>query len=107
MKIGIVINTNDEEKAFNAFRFGNYSMKKCHEVKVFLMGKAVEIDSKDYKKFDVKGQASEFIRNNGIIHACGSCLKLRQKESSNICPISTMQDLLNIVEQSDKVISFG
>jgi uncharacterized protein involved in oxidation of intracellular sulfur len=107
MKIGIIINTNDEEKAFNAFRFANYSIKKGHEAKVFLMGQAVEIDSRNYEKFDVKGQASEFIGNNGIIHACGSCLKLRQKESSEICPVSTMQDLLSLVEQSDKVISFG
>jgi len=43
----------------------------------------------------------------GEIYACGSCLKIRGKEESGVCPISTMTDLLKMVESSDKVLVFG
>jgi hypothetical protein len=33
-------------------------------------------------------------------------MKARQKEESNFCPIATMKDLLEIVEWSDKVLTF-
>ena len=50
MKFGIVIGTNEPEVAWNAFRFGNTSLKANHEVKVFLINKGVEIeDIKDEK----------------------------------------------------------
>ncbi|MDO8339416.1 MAG: hypothetical protein Q7T16_02050 [Candidatus Burarchaeum sp.] len=41
MKIGIVIGTNEPEVVWNAFRFGNVSLKAGHEVKVFLLNKGV------------------------------------------------------------------
>jgi len=44
MKIGIVIGTNEAEVVWNAFRFGNTSLKSNHEVKVFLINKGVEIE---------------------------------------------------------------
>lgn len=44
---------------------------------------------------------------NGEIYACGTCLKVRGKEESGVCPISTMSDLLKMVEGSDKVLVFG
>ena len=37
MKIGLVISTNEPEVVWNAFRFGNTSLKANHEVKVFLI----------------------------------------------------------------------
>jgi len=43
----------------------------------------------------------------GKIYACGTCLKVRGKEESGVCPVSTMTDLLKIVESSDKVLVFG
>ena len=33
-------------------------------------------------------------------------LKIRGKEESNVCPVSTMSDLLKMVENSDKSFSF-
>ncbi|MBS3136666.1 DsrE family protein [Candidatus Woesearchaeota archaeon] len=47
------------------------------------------------------------MQNQGQILACGTCLKSRHKGGSNVCPISTMQDLLKIVEESDKLLTFG
>src|SRR3989344_1096158 len=104
MKFGIVIGTNEPEVAWNAFRFGNTSLKANHEVKVFLINKGVEIEDIKDEKHNVKEQADLFLGNKGQILACGTCLKSRQKEGSDICPISTMKDLLNLVEESDKIL---
>lgn len=38
MKLGIILETKEPEKAWNAFRFANTALKKEHEVKMFLMG---------------------------------------------------------------------
>ena len=42
----------------------------------------------------------------GIICACGSCVKLREQKGSEMCPISTMKDMYDIVKESDKVVTF-
>ena len=107
MKFGIVIGTNEPEVVWNAFRFGNTSLKANHEVKVFLINKGVEIEDIKDEKYDVKEQTDLFIENNGRILACGTCLKSREKEGSNVCSVSTMKDLLRLVEESDKVLTFG
>lgn len=106
MKIGIIVSQNDPETVWNAFRFGNFSIDKQHGVKVFLIGKGVECEDIDDKKFNVKEQIEKFIDNSGEIFACGTCLKSRHKEGSKACPLSTMQDLMSIVEESDKIITF-
>ncbi|MFH1752457.1 MAG: DsrE family protein [archaeon] len=106
MKLGIVLSSSEPEIVWNAFRFGVTSLKSNHEVKVFLINKGVEAEGLTDEKFNVKEQIKSFISSNGIILACGSCLKIRQKEGSNVCPISTMQDLLKMVEESDKVVCF-
>ena len=107
MKIGVVIGTNEAEVVWNAFRFGVTSLKANHEAKVFLINKGVEIEDIKNEKYNVREQADLFIENKGRILACGTCLKSRQKEGSNICPISTMKDLLKLVEESDKILTFG
>lgn len=107
MKIGIVIGTNEAEVIWNAFRFGVTSLKANNETKVFLINKGVEIEDIKDEKYNVREQTDIFIENKGQILACGTCLKSRHKEGSNVCPISTMKDLLKLVEESDKVLTFG
>lgn len=46
------------------------------------------------------------MQSGGKIYACGSCIKSREQESSEACPISTMKDMYNIAKESDKVITF-
>jgi uncharacterized protein involved in oxidation of intracellular sulfur len=106
MKVGIVIGTNEAEVVWNAFRFGITSLKASHEVKVFLINKGVELEDIKDEKYNIQEQIDSFIENNGQILACGTCLKSRQKEGNNVCPISTMKDLLKLVEESDKVLTF-
>ncbi|MBI2629544.1 DsrE family protein [Candidatus Pacearchaeota archaeon] len=107
MKFGIIISTNEPEMVWNAFRFGVTALNSNHNVKVFLINKGVEVEDIPSEKYNIKEQIDMFIKNKGQILACGTCLKLRQKEGANICPISTMKDLLKLVEESDKIITFG
>ena len=107
MKIGIVLNSNEPETAWNALRFGVAALASKHEVTLFLMGKGVEYLDVRHEKFNIQKEVESFTKNKGCILACGTCLKLREKESSKVCPISTMQDLLALVEECDKVLTFG
>jgi len=106
MKLGIVIYTSDVETAFNAFRLGVFSIGQGDEVKVFLLAKGVEVESLDTEKFKVTDQMQAFVDGGGEIMACGTCLKIRQSEGSDMCPLSTMADLYQIINESDKVVTF-
>ena len=107
MKISIILNTNEPETVWNAFRFGNEALSKNHTVKMFLLGKGVEIENVKDDKFPLlEGSVKKLIKNNGAISACGACLKIREKEIG-ICPVSAMEDMLKIVEEADKVLVFG
>jgi len=106
MKLGLVIYSNDPETVWNAFRLGIFSLKKEDQVKVFLLAKGVECESLDTDKFNITNEMSEFIRSGGEILACGTCLKIRQSEGSDICPLSTMADLYEVIQESDQVLTF-
>lgn len=106
MKLGIVIYSNESETVWNAFRLGVFSCKQGDTVSVFLLGMGVEAESLISDKFNVVGQMHSFLEAGGSILACGTCLKIRQSEGSDICPISTMQDLHALILDSDKVLSF-
>jgi len=106
MKLGVVISTNDAETVWNALRLANFSRGKGDEVRVFLIGKGVEYQRTSDVKFDSVGEAKMFIQAGGRIMACGTCMKIRQEEGSEICPISTLKDLYELVGESDKIVTF-
>lgn len=106
MKIGIIIETKEFEKAWNAFRFAVTAKKQSHEVKVFLMGEAVECEGLYHEKYNVDKQLKDFINLGGEILACGTCLISRHLESTENCPLSSMVDCVNIVVWADKTVTF-
>lgn len=106
MKIGIILETKEPEKAWNAFRFAATAKKQGHEVKLFLMGEAVECEGLTHPKFNVDEQMKLFAAAGGEILACGTCLKSRNLDASESCPISTMVDCVNLVVWADKVLTF-
>jgi len=106
MKIGIIIETNEPEKAWNGVRFGNAALKQGHEVKIFLMSAGVEIESIVHKEYDAKKQIDEFARNHGVVLACGTCITSRNREGTEVCPLSSMIDCVKMVEWAEKVITF-
>lgn len=106
MKLGMIVYSNDAETVWNTFRLGVFSLKQKDVVKVFLLGKGVECESIDTEKFKVTEQIKLFINNGGSILACGSCLKIRSSQGSEVCPLSTMKDLYDIIKESDKILTF-
>ena len=106
MKIGMVIYSNDPETVWNAFRFGNFAIGEGDSVKVFLLAKGVESESLNTDKFKVTDMIRRFVENGGKIFACGTCLTIRKKEGSEMCPLSTMQDMYDIIKWSNKDITF-
>ncbi|MHB9008394.1 MAG: DsrE family protein [Limisphaerales bacterium] len=106
MKLGIVIYSTDAETVWNAFRFGVFALKQGDSVQVFLLAKGVDCEKLNTKDFNVTGQMQSFVGTGGRILACGTCLKLRQSEGTELCPISTMKDLYDIVKESDRVLTF-
>ena len=105
MKLGMIISQTDPETVFNALRLALYSLEQGDEVRIFLSGKGVEIDEIKDPKFDVKGHARKVLEAGGEFFACGACLKLRNSEGSEVCPLSTLKDQYEIVRDSDKLVT--
>lgn len=105
MKLGIIISQKELETVWNAYRLGVYALNQGDSVKVFLVGLGVESEV-EHAKFNVVTQVKEFVDAGGKIYACGSCMKIRQMDSTNTCPISTMKELYDIIRESDKVVTF-
>ena len=106
MKLGIVITSNHPETVWNALRLGNFSLNEHDQTQIFLMANGVEAENLSTDQFNVSEQMELFLANGGTLFACGTCIKIRKKNSSELCPMSTMADLYQIINQSDKVISF-
>jgi len=106
MKLGLVMYSNDAETVWNAFRLGVFALTNGDTVHAFLLGKGVECETLDTEKFRVTDQMKSFVAAGGKILACGTCLKIRHAEGSEMCPLSTMGDLYEIMQTSDKVLTF-
>ncbi len=106
MKVGIIIYAADAETVWNAFRFGNFTLAMGSKVKVFLLGKGVEVDSLDTNKFDVTEQVNTFLDARGAIYACGTCLEIHNLKAVEAYKVATMKDMYEIIKESDKVVTF-
>ncbi|MHB1310227.1 MAG: DsrE family protein [Limisphaerales bacterium] len=105
MKLALTITQTDPETVFNALRLAKYSLTQGDEVMIFLSGRGVEIDKIVDVRFDVTRLAQEVLEAGGKFMACGTCLKLRDSEGSEICPLSTLKDHYDMIRDADKVIT--
>jgi len=105
MRFGIIITQTDPETVFNALRLALYSLEQGDEVRIFLSGKGVESDGIEDSKFNVKDQAQKVLDAGGQFLACGACLKLRNSEGSQVCPLSTLKDQYEVVRNSDRLLT--
>jgi len=105
MKLGMIVTQTDPETVFNALRLALYSLEQGDEVRVFLSGRGVEIDQIEDPKFDVRAQAQKVLDAGGEFLACGACLKLRNSEGSEVCPLSTLKDQYELIRNSDRVVT--
>ena len=106
MKLGIILFSTDAEVAFNAFRLANFSLKEGDEVQVFLLASGVEYQSLNSEKFPIIELAQNLIDGGGELLACGTCLTLRNRDGSELCPLSTMKDLYELIKNCDKTLTF-
>ncbi|MBI2118769.1 MAG: DsrE family protein [Elusimicrobia bacterium] len=106
MKMGVIISSNDAETCWNALRYANFCVNQKDEVKVFFMGKGVEYQWVSTDKFNTVEQAKKFLQSGGKMLACGTCIKSREQEETEMCPINTMKDMYEIIKESDKVVTF-
>ncbi len=106
MKLGIIVNSNDAETAWNALRLGNEALTKGNETSMFLLGSGVEIVSIKDETFDVTQAMQKFLNTGGNLLACGTCLEIRHQQAG-VCPISTMSQLVEMISNSDKVVTLG
>ncbi len=105
MKLGLVIYSTDAETLWNGFRLGVFALNAGDKVKAFLLAKGVDCESHATEPFNVQQMMQSFVDAGGEILACGTCLKLRNSHGTDLCPLSTMQDLYELIKDSDKVIS--
>lgn len=106
MKFGIIINSNDPETVWNAFRFGLKPLTKGDEVRVFLTGRGVEAEQLDTEQFAVTQMMMDFMDLGGSVLCCGSCAEKIRGMTPRICAIGGMNDMYELIADSDKVLTF-
>lgn len=107
MQSNLIIETNDPEIVWNAFRLANKALDAGHDVETFLLGDGVDAPDLEHEKFNPHGIMLKYTNNGGELNACGTCLDSRDLEPDDLRPRSSMDELLRIVEEGDKVLTFG
>lgn len=107
MELGIVLETNDPEKVWNAFRLANTALDAGHSVETFLLGDGVEAPDLEHEKFNPHGVMLKYANDGGSLFACGTCMDSREIEPDDLRPRSTMGDCLRIVEEAEQVLTIG
>lgn len=107
MKLTIVLSTKHAETNWNALRLANLALKKGDEVSLFLLGEAVEYEQTSNNKYNIRQQTDTFLQSDRAkIVACGTCMKLRNQQSTQYCPMGGLEDFYSLVTESDKVLTF-
>jgi uncharacterized protein involved in oxidation of intracellular sulfur len=106
MKLTIILTTSNSETNWNAFRVANLALSKGDTVSVFLLGEGVEYGKYNSDQFDITQQVQKFLESNGQIVACGTCMAIRKQKDSQKCPAGGIEDLYNLITDSDKILTF-
>ena len=111
--MGIVISSGDRETVWNALRLGVAAESKGDSVVIFVLSKAVDVFMADTtklikndKRFDIRQASIDFLSGGGDIYTCATCAKMRNTENVEMCTITSVFDLYEIVRKSRKVINF-
>ncbi len=104
--LGIVISSGDAETVWNAIRLGIAAQSKGDSVVIFVIGKGIDVFMKDSSKFDIPKTSQQFLYNGGDIYTCATCAKMRHTDNVQMCTITSIYDLYEIVKRSKKVVTF-
>lgn len=107
MDLGIILETNDPERVWNAFRLANTALDADDSVEVFLLGDGVEAPDLEPETYNPHGVLRKYVQNGGALYACGTCLDSRDLEADDLRPRATMEDCLGVVEDAEKVLAIG
>lgn len=107
MKLAIVLSTKHVETNWNALRLANLALAKGDTVTIFLTGEGVEYEKMSSLQFNIREQVKKFLQSDEAkIIACGTCLAIRKQDSVQECPAGGIEDLYNLITDSDKIITF-
>jgi uncharacterized protein involved in oxidation of intracellular sulfur len=106
MKLAIVLYSQDPEVVWNAFRLAVFSQNKSDTVKIFLLASGVEAPNLSSHKFNIAKLLNEFAKGGGEVLSCTTCIKSRNIEVNDVCPLATMEDLYEMIQSSDKIVTF-
>jgi len=107
MKLAIVLSSKHVETNWNALRLANLALTKGDTVTIFLTGKGVEYEKMNSPQFDIKEQVKKFLQSDEAkIIACGTCMAIRKQGITQECPTGGIEDLYNLITDSDKIITF-
>ncbi len=98
--------TDDPTRATFPFMEAKAVIEAGHETSMFLIGSGDEIENIKDEAFDIADALKKFLNSGGNLLACGTCLGLRHQEAG-VCSISTMSELVEMISDSDKVVTFG
>jgi len=107
MRLGLIVETNDAERIWNAFRLANTALDAGHTVETFLLGDGVEAPDLEHEKFNPHGVMRKYVNQGGDLLACGTCLDSRDLEPDDLRPRASMSDCLQVVEDADEVLTIG
>jgi len=104
--LGLVIYSDDTETVWNAMRLANYSKKQGDTVNIFLLGKGVELEILIQESKDIDEQVQLFLDGGGSILGCGTCLQSRKNDDPQICKLSSLKDLYELIRENALVLTF-
>lgn len=107
MHLGLIVETPDPDRVWNAFRLATTALDAGHTVEAFLLGDGVEAPDGNHETINPHGMMVKYQRNGGELLACGSCLDSRDMEPDELRPRGSMADCLSLVETADKVLTIG
>ena len=112
-QMGIVISSGDRETVWNDLRLGVAAESKGDSVVVFVISKAVDVFmadttklNKEDSRFGIRQASIDFLSGGGDIYTCATCAKMRNTENIEMCTITSIFDLYEIVKRSKTVITF-
>jgi len=104
--LGLVIYSDDTETVWNAMRLANFSKKQGDTVNIFLLGKGVELENLIKESKDIDEQVQLFLDGGGSILGCGTCLQSRKNNDPQICKLSSLKDLYELIRGNAIVLTF-
>lgn len=107
MQLGIIIETSDPERVWNAFRLANKALDADNHVETYLINDGVEAPDLSHEEFDTNAELLSYTEKGGTIGACGTCLDSRGLSAGELRPRASLADYLRIVEESDNILTFG